>query len=199
MLENFANAVYLYDMKTLSSTEVLKRFQVTFNGKLLPVELLRLQASLAPEYFFFVKINEENMLLKRSVLLGQPVWIGGNAISHEDAQLLGPEIEKELGHPLPPSESNNPFEYSGDLEITITNFFLGEIPVEKAKAPYSSNIFYRVYFSSAIIEMEKSYYFDQDGQWLLNTPNLDPQHFKEITELIDLHETSMNNQLWSFG
>jgi hypothetical protein len=39
-------------MKILSNTEVIKSFEGKFKGKLIAVQLLRLQASLAPEYFF---------------------------------------------------------------------------------------------------------------------------------------------------
>jgi hypothetical protein len=181
-------------MKTLSNTEVLKSFEVTFNGKLIPVKLLRLQASLAPEYFFFVTIGEEKMLLKRTYLNAIPVWIGGSALSHQETQLLGPEIEKQLGHPFPPPESNNPFEYKGDIQITKTKFLLGNIPAEKAKAPYSSNIVYRIYMSTLMIEVEKSFFFSKEGQWLLNSPNLRPEHFKAFTDLIDVYEGAKDNQ-----
>lgn len=180
-------------MKTLSNTEVLKRFEVRFKGKLLPVQLLRLQASLAPEYFFFVTIGEDKMLLKRTFLRGEPIWIGTGALSHEDTQLLGPEIEKQLGNPLPPPESNNPFEYKGDIQITKTKFFLGSIPVEKAKAPYSPDIFYRIYTSAAIIELAKLFFLNQEGQWILNKPDLDRKQFKELTELIDSYESLKDN------
>lgn len=164
-----------------------------FKGKQLPVELLRLQSSLAPDYFFFVTIGNDKALLKRSSANGQTAWIGGSPLSHQDAQLLGPEIEKQLGHSLPRAESNNPFEYKGDIEITITKFFLGKLPIERAKAPYSSNLVYRIYTPVLMIELEKSFYFTEKGQWHLNTNNLLPKRFKQLTELIDQYEAQQDN------
>lgn len=134
------------------------------------------------------------MLLNRCTYNGITMWIGGSALSSAETQLLGPEIERQLGYPLPESESNNPFEYDGDIEIRITKFLLGQIPVEKAKAPYSSNLWYRVYFPKRVIELEKSFYFDEQGQWHLNTLNLSSKSFKHITNLIDQYEAKQDNQ-----
>lgn len=126
--------------------------------------------------------------------MGKKVWIGGDALSHAETQLLGPEIERQLGCGLPAKESNNPFEYKGDVEIRVTRFFFGTLPIEKAKAPYSSNVVYRIYTPIEMIEIEKSFYFTKEGQWHLNTNNLLPSRFKEITDLLDKYEAGQDNQ-----
>jgi hypothetical protein len=40
----------------------------------------------------------------------------------------------------------------------------------------------------------KSFYFSKEGQWLLNSPNLQPDYFKAFTDLIDLYEGAEDNQ-----
>ena len=181
-------------METLPNTIVLKSFEVTFKGKLFPVELLRLQSRYAPEYYFFVTVDDKKTLLKRTLLRGEPFWLAGGVLSVEDSQLLGPEIERQLGNPLPPCESNNPFDYKGDIQIIVEKFFLGELLMEKAKAPYSQDLYYRIHTSNHIVEVVKTLDWNNEWNWLLNKPNLEPKHFDMLTELIDLFEERRSNK-----
>ncbi len=185
---------YLYSMETLPNTIVLKTFEVTFKGKLFPVELLRLQSNYAPEYYFFVTVDDKKTLLKRTYLRGEPFWIAGGVLSVEDSQQLGPEIERQLGNPLPPCETNNPFDYKGDIQITVEKIVLGELLIEKAKAPFSADLYYRIHTSVAIIEMAKLFYLGNLTSWVLNKPELEHQHFKKLTDLIDLYEERIGDK-----
>ncbi|NCU04906.1 MAG: hypothetical protein GXC73_13050 [Chitinophagaceae bacterium] len=176
-------------MEPLSNHLVLKRFEVNFKGRLLPVQLIRLQPFYAPQYYFLVTVDDQQIMITRTYLKDKPFWIGGGVMSVEDIQMLGPEIEKQLGNPLPPCESNNPFEYEGDLQINVEKIMLGELLIEKAKAPYSADLYYRIHTSNVMIEVAK--FFDNDGGiWVLSKPSLGREQFNMFTELIDLYEES---------
>ncbi|MEI9912268.1 MAG: hypothetical protein WDO71_23005 [Bacteroidota bacterium] len=68
---------------------------------------------------------------------------------------------------------------------------LGNLPAEKAKAPYSSSMWYRIYLPETTVVMVN---MDMRGigvgwSWILEEPtNFNRENFERLTKLIDLHE-----------
>lgn len=92
---------------------------------------------------FLVFLRNDSFLLNKTRLTGGDIiWIGKSGLSED--QQFGEWIESQIGYELPLPETNNPFEYTGEVHIEISEFVVNGIKVEKAKAPYSKDIYYRV-------------------------------------------------------
>ena len=97
------------------------------------------------EFYFHVHFADRELLLNRMAELPE-VW-SGSPLAFDEAKSLGESIEQQIGYRLPARACNNPFLYQGDLEVRIERFPLGSLVIERAKAPFSPDIFYRIVFS----------------------------------------------------
>lgn len=116
-----------------------------------------------PEFFFRVHLPGREILLRR--FSGRPgIWIGSPG-TRAEAKALGESIEQQIGYRLPARAGNNPFLYQGDLDVRVERFRIGTLLIERAKAPYTRDIYYRIILSKNRNVTMVSLDFSGEGCW----------------------------------
>lgn len=123
---------------------VIATHELSYNGEEGKVEVIQL-TNRTPEFFFFVHFPSGDILLSR--FGKRPELWNGTSLGLEEAKALGDFIEQQIGYPLPPKTCNNPFRYKGDIEVKVEKFRFQELFIERAKAPYTNDIFFSIVFS----------------------------------------------------
>lgn len=162
---------------------VLADYKIEFNGEQVEVAVIEIHGR-PPEVYFLVHYQNKRFFLSR--FPSRPdLWNGGSSLDFDEAKMLGEAIEKQTGYTLPLRPSNNPFEYKGDIKVTIESYLIGDIIIKRAKAPFTESIFYQIILSEkTIITIAYSKYDHKDtGCWLPET-NLNEEDFDFFKDLL---------------
>lgn len=151
--------------------QVMATHTIHYKGEVGKVEVVQVTHR-APEFFFHVRFPGREILLCR--FAGRPEIWNGSPVTLAEAKALGESIEQQIGYRLPVKADNNPFLYQGDLDVPVEHFRIGTLLIERAKAPYTSDIYYRIVFSEerkvVLVYMdvmgERSWTFE--GAWQLD-------------------------------
>lgn len=127
-----------------NSWQVMATHEIQFAGEVGKVEVIQLTNG-TPEFFFFVHFPSRDILLSRFGV--RPELWNGTSLRLAEAKALGEFIEQQIGYTLPPKACNNPFHYKGDIQIKLERFRFNELFIERAKAPYNTDVYYRIIFS----------------------------------------------------
>lgn len=124
--------------------------------------------------------------------MGRTYWI--SALSQEDSQALADLIEKQTGIVLPEEQSNNPFEYKGDIRIKIYAYEAPGLTIRKAKSPFGNEMYYKITFPNRSITFGFFHWlWCPEGSWQAVEPPIDTE---ELAPLISLVNTCEKNNVW---
>lgn len=158
-----------------ASLEKMASYQLVYNGQKVKVDLIQATQG-TPEFFFHVQQAAEEYFLSKRQHIGQMVWLGGGPLPA--AKALGDAIETAIGFSLPLKETNNPFQYKGDRTVRIETFQLNGVLIERAKAPFNQDVYYRLTITKGrpiLMIKAASHLYGEEGCWYSG----DDVHLKE--------------------
>ncbi|RXK58564.1 hypothetical protein ESA94_18200 [Lacibacter luteus] len=175
--------------------EVMQEFKILFKDELLTVQLVCIYHP-APELYFFVSDPPHKRTLMKRKLLPPDKIIWLSNWNMEDAAELTDIIAEQTGIVLPLNETNNPFEYNGDITVDYYCAIINDIKVIKAKAPYGNNIYYKIFLDGTISELVriKTIQGLSEDSWIPGDNTF--LQFEELNILKSLVETFEQYNQW---
>lgn len=175
-------------MRQLDPWQVMTTHHIQYNGEPGKVELIQ-TTNRTPEFFFFVHFPSQDILLNR--FSERPEFWIGSGLPLNEAKALGEFIEEQIGYQLPLKACNNPFLYKLDIQIKVERFQIDKVTIDRAKAPYTKDIFYQIHFSKkrkvTMVKMD----FLGDDLWTYDGPiALNTKDFETFKSMLEPFEVA---------
>lgn len=132
---------------SLPQLTIENSYNITMNEEKLLVMHICIESEVLERHFFVIQSNDRFFVIAKAYLDGMILWLGYNSSKWNECMCR--ELEQLIQHSLPPLPDINPFECTGGVLGDITTFYIDNIKVEKAKAPFEEveAIYYRVHTS----------------------------------------------------
>lgn len=181
-------------MTSIDPWQIMATHTIQYKGEEARVEVVQ-TLNRAPEFFFFVHFPSKDVLLCRFTANSQ-LW-NGSSLTLEEGKELGEAIEQQIGYKLPEKACNNPFEYKGDIQVKIEKFEIGGLIIERAKAPYTIDIYYRISFSKKKKLVLVRMFFIDDWTWAMESHvNMEGKDFGVFKSMLEHFEEAYQLRIY---
>lgn len=170
-------------MNFKDSWQVMAVHTIHYKGEEAIVKVIQ-TTNRIPHFFFLIHFPSVDVLLSR--FDPRPEIWNASSLTLEEGRELGEFIEQQIGYRLPDKVSNNPFQYNGDIKLIIEAFKIQDLIIDRAKAPYTNDIYYQVHIpENRKVIMVKMEDFFGDCSWSFEEPiNLSAKDFNTFKSLL---------------
>lgn len=172
-----------------SGLEILAVHSIEIIGQKMLVMHLQFTSPWFCRHFFFVDHLGRQIAFAKESIEGEISWTG-HSITACNRIICG-EIERLTDIELPVQPNTDPFDYAGELPVTIKSFYIDGMKVEKAASPFEGvdAIYYRLHveerWSPKIAYIRVP--LNNDWEWRPVT-KIAPWEFEFMVEMITEYE-----------